>query len=384
MKDKCMEWWCDEPETLLVLEIIVIVLSLIGCVWNIITILAICFSSLRFKTYCVFIGSLSLAGFLYCCVILPLEAVTFHKQYHSVPPLFCNAVGGVRYTLVGVIVIHLGIIALYRYLNVVHLKQYQTLSKRKPLIITIAIGWLLPLVFTMPASLQVWGGFKYVPAILACTFDRDIEQSNRVLTVTLGFIVPCIFIIFCYVRIGIKAYGSSKRAKSTSLVTALRRSAMMLCIFAAYFVGTFPYFVVNIYDQSFSKPVHHVWTTFLGWTLYCVNPIVYTVMDFKFRRAYKQFFSCKCEKNPRRGSSFTRKNPLERVSSGTFTPPLKRMSSITNTNPEKHVHPDTLSTIPVKSLHSASGANSYSVRGATSNTNTNSVRRVPPDLATYV
>ncbi|CAC5389713.1 unnamed protein product [Mytilus coruscus] len=371
MKDKCMEWWCEEPETLLVLEIIVISLSLIGCAWNIITILAICFSSLRSKIYCVFIGSLSLAGFLYCCVILPLEAVTFHKQYHSVPSLFCNAFGGIRYTLVGVIVIHLGIIALYRYLNVIHMKQYQKLSKTKPLIITVAIGWLLPLVFTMPASFQVWGGFTYVPAILACTFDRDKEQSNRILTVTLGFIVPCIFIIFCYARIGIRAYGSSKRAKSTSLMKALRRSAMMLCIFAAYFIGTFPYFVVNVYDQSFSKPVHHVWTTFLGWTLYCVNPIVYTVMDFKFRRAYKQLLLCKCEKNPTRASSFIRKNPLERVSSGT------------NTNPVKSMHPAcTLSTIPIKSVHP--GTSSYSAGREPSDTSTNPVGWMPSVSATYV
>ncbi|XP_052076858.1 G-protein coupled receptor moody-like [Mytilus californianus] len=298
VSSNCVEWWCDEPETLLALEIIIIILCLIGSGGNILTVLAICFSSLRFNINCVLIGSLSFAGILYCCLILPLEVVTFHRQNHSVPPLFCNAVGGIRYTLVGVIVIHLGIIALYRYLNVVHLAQYQKLSKTKPLIITIAIGWLLPLVFTMPASFQVWGGYTYVPAILACTFDRDIEQSNRIVTVSLGFIVPCIFIIFCYARIGIRAYGSSKRAKSTSLMKALRLSAMMLCIFAAYFVGTFPYFIVNIHDQSFSKPVHHIWTTFLGWTLYCINPIVYTVMDLKFRRAYKQLLLCKCEKNP--------------------------------------------------------------------------------------
>jgi hypothetical protein len=301
---ECAEWWCDKTETLLALEIIAIILCIIGSLGNIITVLAICFSSLRSNINCILIGSLSFAGFLYCCLILPLQAVIFHRQSHTIPQGFCSAAGGIRYTLVGVIVVHLGIIALYRYLNVVHLAQYQKLSQKRPLTITIAIGWILPCVFTIPPSFQIWGGFTFVPAILACTFEKSIDQSNRILTVTLGFIVPCIFIIYCYARIGCVAYGSSKRVGqwhgNVSQTKALRLSAMMLCIFAVYFIGTFPYFIVNVYDRTFSKPIHHLWTTILGWILYCSNPIVYTVMDHNFRTAYRRFLLGDCEKSPLR------------------------------------------------------------------------------------
>lgn len=307
----CSVWWCDQHQTVLGFEIAVIVLSFIGSFGNILTLLAICFSSLRYNVNCVLIGSLSLAGFLYCSLILPLEAAIFHQKTHSISEEFCSAAGGIRYTLVGVILIHLGIIALYRYLNVVHLPQYLRLSNKKPLIVTLAIGWILPLIFTIPAAFRLWGSFTFVPAILACTFSKEGNQSNRIATVTLGFIVPCIFIIFCYIRIGAKAYRISKRVSQPSggaaWTKALRLSAMMMCIFAVYFLGTFPYFIVNITDQDFSAPIHHLWTTFLGWTFYCTNPIIYTVMDRNFRMAYKKFLSCQCEKNPvRRVPTLTR------------------------------------------------------------------------------
>lgn len=308
--DSCVEWWCDNEPTVLTLEIIAIILCIVGGLGNIITVLAICFSSLRNNINCILIGSLSVAGFLYCGLILPLQAVIFHRHSHAVPQAFCSAAGGIRYTLVGVIVVHLGIIALYRYLNVVHLAQYQNLSQTRPLTITICIGWILPLLFTIPPSIGVWGGFTFVPAILACTFDTSMEQSNRIATVTCGFIVPCIFIIFCYARIGCIAYGSSKRVSqwngNVSQTKALRLSAMMLCIFGVYFLGTFPYFIVNVYDRTFSKPIHHLWTTVLGWILYCTNPIVYTVMDHNFRTAYRRFLLGDCEKSPlRRGNNAT-------------------------------------------------------------------------------
>jgi hypothetical protein len=86
---ECAEWRCDKTETLLALEIIAIILCIIGSLGNIITVLAICFSSLRSNINCILIGSLSFAGFLYCCLILPLQAVIFHRQ--SIMAMISNA-----------------------------------------------------------------------------------------------------------------------------------------------------------------------------------------------------------------------------------------------------------------------------------------------------
>ncbi|KAH3847944.1 G-protein coupled receptor moody-like [Dreissena polymorpha] len=308
----CKEWWCDKQPSLIAMEAIVIILCFIGCLGNLITVLTIIFSSLRYSVNCILVGSLSFAGFLYCSLILSLQAVIFHRHSTNISQEFCSAAGGIRYTLTGEIMVTLAAIALYRFLNVVYINTYRYMSETRQLVITLVICWLLPMVFTIPPTFRIWGAFHFQPSILSCTFDKSADQSNRVVMVTAGFIVPCLFIVYCYVRIGCKAYKSFKRmsrwGSTTPQARALRLSAMMLCIFVIFFIGTFPYFVVNVMDKEFKYPVHHIWTTMFAWLLYCCNPIVYTLMDTNFRNAYRRFLMGDCEKNPvrRSGSSMSR------------------------------------------------------------------------------
>ena len=300
--DSCPEWWCDDLSTLVMMEVFVITLCILGNFGNLITLLAIIFSSLRYRVNCILIGSLSFAGFLYCSLILPMQAVVFHKQSHRIPENFCLVAGGIRYSLVGCIMLHLGVIALYRFLNVVQMNDYKFMSETRQLTISIALCWIVPLFFTIPPTFKVWGAFTFQSEILACTFDEKSEPSNRITTITCGFIIPCLFIIYCYVRIGYFALQSFKRiGKSRSTnpqKRAFRLSAMMMCIFFMFFLGTFPYFVLNIIDKEFQYPIHHIWTTMLGWLLYCLNPVVYTIMDNNFRTAYRRFLMGDCEKPP--------------------------------------------------------------------------------------
>lgn len=309
--ETCPEWWCDENNTLIILESLVIMMCVIGSFGNIVTVFAISFSSLRNNVNCILIGSLSVASFLYCAMILPMQAVIFHKHRNMIGDPFCPIAGCIRYTLVGVIMMHLSVIALYRFLNVVHLSLYKKLALQSPLASAIVACWIFPLVFTVPAGFQIWGSFSFQSDVLACTFTTDgVNHSNRIVTVTLGFIVPCVFIVVCYARIGFIAYGSSKRISqwkgNTVQLKALRLSGMMLCIFLVFFLGTFPYFIVNVTDKNYKRPIHHIWTTMLGWLLYCLNPIVYTVMDNNFRTAYRRFLLGDCEKNPMRRGTLMR------------------------------------------------------------------------------
>ncbi|XP_052767209.1 G-protein coupled receptor moody-like [Mya arenaria] len=308
----CFEWWCFEHETLVVLEAVAIILSLVGSFGNLITVIAILFTSLRYSVNCILIGSLSFAGFLYCSLIMSMQAVIFHRKSHNIAQDFCSAAGGIRYTLTGVIMTHLAAIALYRFLNVVYINKYRYMSENRQLVTSLVVCWVLPLVFTIPPTARVWGAFQFQSQILSCTFDKKADQSNRVVMVTAGFIVPCLFIIYCYARIGCTAYRSLKRVSrwkgNSPQSKAIRMSTMMMCIFLIFFLGTFPYFVLNVTDKGFKHPIHHIWTTMFAWVLYCCNPVVYTLMDTNFRMAYKKILMGECERNPvrRTGSSFAR------------------------------------------------------------------------------
>lgn len=311
-------WWCEQETSLIVLMVIAITFCAIGSFGNLITILAIIFSNLRSNVNCILIGSLSMGGFLYCSVILPLQAVIYFEVQDITSEIFCRVMAGMRYSLVGTILMNLSVIAFYRFLNIVHINLYHKLSTTRSLVIAIALSWIFPLFFTLPPTLSIWGSFSFNKKVLACTFfdNGEASHSNRYVTVTAGFIVPCFFITFCYARIGCVAYGSSKRigqwSTNATQTKALRLSAMMLCIFAIFFVGTFPYFTVNVYDRNFEQPIHHLWTTVLGWLSYCLNPVVYTVMDRNFRTAYRRFLMGDCERSPlhRHGSFIPPPTPV--------------------------------------------------------------------------
>ena len=58
-------WWCDKHHSLNTMEAIFIIVCFVGSFGNLITVLEIIFSSLRYSVNCMLIGSLSFAGFLY-------------------------------------------------------------------------------------------------------------------------------------------------------------------------------------------------------------------------------------------------------------------------------------------------------------------------------
>ncbi|XP_052767232.1 G-protein coupled receptor moody-like [Mya arenaria] len=306
----CFEWWCFQYDTLIILEALAMFLCLVGSFGNLITVLAILFSSLRFSVNCILIGSLSFAGFLYCSLIISMQAVIFHRTSHKIPHDFCSAAGGIRYTLTGVIMAHLAVIALYRFLNFVYINTYRYMSEKRQLIISLVVCWLLPCFFTIPPVVGVWGAYQFQSQILSCTFAKSADQSNRFAMVTAGFIIPCVFIIYCYARIGCTAYSNFKHVRrwqgNSSKADTIRISTMMMFIFLIFFLGTFPFFVLHVIDKEFKHPIHHIWTTMFAWVMYCCNPVVYTLMDTDFRMAYKQVFMRNCKKNAMQAAGTTR------------------------------------------------------------------------------
>lgn len=121
-------WWCEQETSLIVLMVIAITFCAIGSFGNLITILAIIFSNLRSNVNCILIGSLSMGGFLYCSVILPLQAVIYFEVQDITSEIFCRVMAGMRYSLVGTILMNLSVIAFYRFLNIVHINLYHKLS----------------------------------------------------------------------------------------------------------------------------------------------------------------------------------------------------------------------------------------------------------------
>ena len=89
-----------------------------------------------------------------------------------------------------------------------------------------------------------------------------------------------------------RALRGSISSKKKGQRGSLRLTAMMLLIFLGFFVGTTPYFIINVADPRHSRPMAHIWCPCAAWLLYCLNPVIYTIMDKNFLQAYKQLVCC--------------------------------------------------------------------------------------------
>ncbi|KAL8604363.1 hypothetical protein ACOMHN_028126 [Nucella lapillus] len=295
----CQGLDCYPDGVFTAVEAVTVILALGGFLGNGLTVLAILTSSLRSNLNSILIGNLSFACVLYCCLVLPLQAVAYHHRQWVLPEQVCVGEAAVRIWLIGVNMCLLSAIAFYRFLHVVYPQAYPQWSQSKIFYPIVLVCWSLGLFFAV-APMLGWGSYSFEPLILQCTFTSlHPDKSHKITCVAIGFLIPCVFISVCYARIGCVVYRSRKRAlrgsvysKKKSQRGSLRLTAMMLLIFLGFFVGTTPYFIVNMVDPRQTRPLAHIWCPCAAWLLYGLNPVIYTVMDNNFLQAYQQLVCC--------------------------------------------------------------------------------------------
>lgn len=279
--------------------ILTIVLAVFGAFGNILTVLAIMTSRLRNNINSILICHLSVADVVYCSFVLPLQAMVFYNRAWDLAPVLCELHAALRIWLIGVNMVLLSTIALYRFLHVVHPNVYTIYSQSPWFIGACIMCWALPFIFCFTPLVGWWGEFSFQQRILQCTFSTTSSKSHKVVTITAGYVVPCLFICFCYARIGCVVFTSRTKVSKGSQYRrqrarreSFRLTGMMLLIFVGFLLGTTPFFTINIVDSKLLYPMPHIWTPFLAWVMYSMNPVIYTVMDANFQRAYHRLLLC--------------------------------------------------------------------------------------------
>ncbi|CAG5117387.1 unnamed protein product [Candidula unifasciata] len=268
---------------------ITVVLTVFGTVGNILTVLAILTSRLRNNINSILICNLSIA-----------DALAFYNRDWIFHDTLCELQGALRIWLIGVNMLLLSGIAFYRFLHVVHPQSQSRYSKTGWFVSVCIVCWALPFVVCICPVAGWWGSVHFEERILQCTFDSTTDKAYKITTITTGYFVPCTFICVCYARIGCVVFGSRQKTSRGSLYRkqkarreSFRLTGMMALIFFGFLVGTTPFFIINTVDSKLRYPMPHIWAPFLSWTMYGLNPIIYTVMDTNFQRAYHRLLLCK-------------------------------------------------------------------------------------------
>ncbi|GFS25749.1 gustatory receptor trehalose 1 [Elysia marginata] len=291
---------CSPDYILQIATAVTVTLAAVGTVGNILTVAAIVNSRLRNNINSILICHLSVADAVYCGLVLPLQALAFHHRSWPLADLVCQFHAALRIWLIGVNMMLLSFIALYRFLHVVHSQSHTYYTQTRWFVSACALCWVLPFFFSFTPLVHLWGEFAFQERILQCTFGPDSSKSHKITTITAGYLVPCAFISVCYARIGCVVFRSRDRAVKSGSVyrrqkarrDSFRLTGMMVLIFVGFLLGTTPYFVVNSLDAKFQHPVAHIITPVLAWIMYGTHPLIYTVMDKKFQAAYRRLIAC--------------------------------------------------------------------------------------------
>lgn len=189
------------------------------------------------------------------------------------------------------------------------LQGYHRIFSPKRIGLMLTLAWTLPIISLLPAVLEVWGRFGYVALMVTCNLLLDHDsQSFKLFLLIVRAVIPCMFILYYYIRIYRTTKASHRRVRQGRLLMSsvchldqmIQRkewhmTKMMGTIFIVFALSYFPCTVSSIIDWNtmLSKQFHMfcLITVYMG---SAINPLVYGLMNSQFRLAYYNILLCQC------------------------------------------------------------------------------------------
>ncbi|XP_076066381.1 protein trapped in endoderm-1-like [Oratosquilla oratoria] len=309
-----------ENWAIILTAILAIIIAILGCLGNGLTIVALPYSKrLRNAATC-FVVNLAVSEMLFCLSILPMSAA--HLLYLSQgQQLFSNDSGALcscfvflRYVIIQAELLSIAGIAVNRCVLIANPKKYHTVFSNCNTAIVIGVIWIYSAIMLSLPLFQVFGKFSYNEITNECDFSED-DTKARQFFIMIGLLLPCCIIIASYVYIFIKARQSSMKVRQRAQAnlaahtttqqtdavrrrpaTGLRRRDMRIArtigvIFVVFLVCCFPVSFVHYKDNKGRFPTLLLLLHPLYWLQYCLNIFVYVLMNAQYRHAYVNFMA---------------------------------------------------------------------------------------------
>ena len=210
----------------------------------------------------------------------------------------------------------LAAIAINRWYLITHAQNYLVIFTKRKSALVCAVVWILALGIVSP-SLFGWGAIEYNPMTNACSYARKASSSFHYFLIIIGFGVPLVVVLACYVRLFMVVRESQRRVRVTvaSMSSAesqdnrekthvvlkkdkdMKLTKTLVTVFVIYVILLGPYSLVNMIDNEsmLSKSVHVV-VTCVFFSNCATNPILYGLMNRQFREAYATLLAGLCSR----------------------------------------------------------------------------------------
>ncbi|XP_066941758.1 protein trapped in endoderm-1-like isoform X2 [Macrobrachium rosenbergii] len=331
-------------DMLIVTAVCAFVIAILGTCGNLLTIIALPMSKKLRTTATAFVVNLAVVELLFCALILPMSGLQYMHLQRTRESLLtdndCVFFTVTRYTLTQVELQTILAIALTRALAVSVPKMYTFLNKPSVIGGYITFIWLYSFVLRLPTALGYLGSYGFNSGTMECDM-RGGDYVSRIVMIIVDALIPVIVILLLYVFVFIMVKRSSYRvARSTiknnsvksippptssggastssnsnnqrkgsnSSFKSLRARlthqsstvSQRLCtnrrdmrvartifiIFLVILICSVPVMLVHMFDRNVKYPVQFLALHILYWVQYCLNVVIYVLMNRQYRDAY--------------------------------------------------------------------------------------------------
>ncbi|GLH00107.1 Octopamine receptor beta-2R [Gryllus bimaculatus] len=232
-------------------------------------------------------------------------ALPYHMAFY-----ICNPLGSdkqtciLRFVLITlpccVSMYNLIVIAVDRYIAIIHPLHYYRYMTRRMATILIASGWITAFILsTVPAYWNTFDEPCQEPCDEPCQLHNVLPAVYILFILTPAFLLVWIVMFALYWRIWREAAGHAKRLRSAHLNNSpsdWKSLQMVMLILGCFSFCWLPFFIV-ICSRSAqltiprSQLVYQV-TYLMGMANSCINPIIYAWKNSEFRKAFARLLHC--------------------------------------------------------------------------------------------
>uniref|UniRef100_UPI00358EF0B9 C-X-C chemokine receptor type 2-like isoform X1 n=2 Tax=Myxine glutinosa TaxID=7769 RepID=UPI00358EF0B9 len=191
-------------------------------------------------------------------------------------------------------------ISLDRYLAIVHAIKLHSCRRTRNIQVICATVWMLSLLFSVPDIIasNTRQDENRTVCELAYSYENaeEMQLTSRIMHHTLAFIIPLLFMFFCYSNIILSLRSSRSFTKNKVI-------KVILAVVIVFFICWLPYnitiFVDTLVRFKHIKPSCEMYedldqaiavTQTLGFLHCCLNPFLYVFIGVKFRNNSLKLF----------------------------------------------------------------------------------------------
>lgn len=237
--------------------------------------------------------SLAISDFIFCAC-LPLSIANMVMENWTFGLFMCKVVSSVMFVNMFSSIFLLVVISVDRCVSVMFPVWAQNHRSVKVASVVVGFAWILAVGLSIPSAIYRQVATHFGRTVCYNSYPPRAHQIVAFARFLAGFIVPFLFIIFCYSVIILKL-RNNKMTKST------KPFKVMTALVAAFFICWLPYHVFVLLELNHLSLSHNALVTGLkvGTTTAAansfLNPVLYVFMGNDFRHTFRMSLLRKME-----------------------------------------------------------------------------------------